>query len=327
MELGMYIDVNVDQEIQQFIEWQKEERTKAELNKVLDFYDTLAKTNLNAKAVKAIVMIFADQELLYSGLELLERAIYDDKVKSAIGSFELYERYNKIKTENGKTKANYFLFNAALLDHSEAQLIVYEKHTNGELEDLNISSEIANELLIKSAENKNVKALMMACSFLENDLSYLFDYGHYAKLLVEVSPKDDHHYKKFLLNETAVYGTEAYLAENYDEAFRLINSIIDETNHSLVILFYIKMLYYGQGTKKDEETAIKMAEILSKVDSDEVANESLYLIAVSYLNGVVYKKDIDKGISILRSLEGLNFELAKQELKNWKKGLFGWKRA
>lgn len=326
MELGKFIDSNVDQEIQQFIDWQKTEKTKKEYQDIFDYYDGLIDTNPNAKAVKAFVMLFMDESLLYPALELLERAIYDDKVKTAVGSYELYVRYGRIKTEKAKAKSNYFLFNAAILNHSLAQLIVFEKYQEGELDDLNISEDTAIKLLFQSADNKNVGALRRLCSYLENDFSVLSDYGRYAKLLLEVSPKDDEHYKKYEHNKTALDGVQAYLDEKYDEAYKLISSIIDETKHSYVVLCYLKMLYYGQGTKPNQESAIKMAEILRKSDSDELANESLYIIAISYLNGVYYKKDIEKGINVLQKLEKLAFEPAVVELRKWKKGLFGWKR-
>jgi TPR repeat protein len=325
MELGKYLKSNVDKEIQQFIDWQKTERTRAEYLRILDYYDELIPTDANAKVAKAFVMIFMDESMLYSGLELLERAIYDDKVETATGSWELYVRYSRIQTENAYAKSLYFLANAASLEHPIAQLLVYEKYYDGELKDM-ISKDLADKMLIRSAENKNLSALKTLCSMLNNDLEALDTYGYYAKLLADVSPKEDNYYQDYLKQKTMVDGVQAYMDKDYDEAFKLLDSIFEELNHPIALIYYAKMLYYGWGTAKNQESAIKLAEILSKVSAEEASLESLYMIAISYLEGIYYDRDINKGISILRDLDKLNFKPAKDELNNWKKGLFGWKR-
>lgn len=326
MDLGKFIDFNVDQEIQQFIDWQKTKKTKKEYQDVFDYYDGLIETNPNAKAVKAFVMLFMDEKsLLYPALELLERAIYDDKVESATGSWELYVRYGRIKTETAYAKSLYFLTNAARLEHSMAQLLIYEKYYDGELED-KFSKELADQMLIKAAENKNVSALKILCSQLNDDFTIIDSYGYYAKLLADVSPKDDHYYQDYLKQKTMVDGVQAYMDKNYDESFKLLDSISEDLVHPVATIYYAKMLYYGWGTEKNQELAIKLAEILTKVSSEEASLESLYLVAISYLEGIYYDKNINKGISILQDLDKLNFKPAQDELKNWKKGLFGWKR-
>lgn len=326
MELGKFIDSNVDQEIQQFIDWQKTEKTKKEYQEVFDYYDGLIETNPNAKVVKAFVMLFMDEEsLLYPALELLERAIYDDKVESATGSWELYIRYSRIKTESAYSKSLYFLTNAARLEHSIAQLLIYEKYYDGELED-KISKDLADKMLIRAAENKNVSALKILCSYINDDFTTIDTYGYYAKLLADVSPKDDNYYQDYLKQKTIVDGVQAYMDENYDKSFKLLDSISEDLVHPIAAIYYAKMLYYGWGTDKNQELAIKLAEVLTKASAEEASLESLYMIAISYLEGIYYDKNINKGISILQDLDKLNFKPAKDELKNWKKGLFGWKR-
>ncbi len=110
------------------------------------------------------------------------------------------------------------------------------------------------------------------------------------------------------------------VAQDFSRAFSLFKISQDLDSDAFNRRYLGKCYFYGRGTQQDYQQARSFLEPLATPE-----DETFYILGMIYCRGLGVPEDIAKGAEYLKKAK--NYPAAKEELKNYKKTLFGkWVR-